>query len=281
MHRRCLLSYVLLFALLVLCACQEEPQQPTPTPWPTLTPMPPSLAGAQTVAGEYLRAWQNGAYERMYTMLSSSARETTSAEEFASRYRTIAAEATMTSLEVSPTGVGRVLTATAQVTFTLTMDTLLAGPFQLENALDLSYDGQRWAVDWTPKAIFPLLVWDNLVHMFVQVPSRGNIYDRNDLPLATEGQMIELGVVPDQIEDEPRLLYVLSMVLGLPTNAIEAKYAHAGRPDWFMPVGEITPETAQANESLLASAPGVTWREKPVRTYPCGTMASHVVGYMA
>jgi len=281
MHRRCLLNYVLVLALLTVCACQPEPQPITPTPHPTSTPMPPSLAGAEMVALQYLRAWQNGAYERMYTMLSSSAAQTTSLEDFCSRYRTIATEATMTRLEVSPTGVGRVLMATAQVTYTLSMDTLLAGSFQLDNALDLSYDGQRWAVDWTPKAIFPLLVWDNLVHMFVQVPARGNIYDRNDLPLATEGQVIEIGVVPDQIEDEARLLYVLSVVLGLPTDTIQAKYAHAGREDWFMPIGELAPKAAQANESLLSSAPGIAWREKSVRAYPHGSMAAQVIGYLA
>ena len=279
MHRRYLLSCVLLLAQLALCACEVEPQ-PTPTLHPTPTFMPPSLAGAETVASEYLRAWQNGAYERMYTMLSSRAGETISVDDFGSRYRAIAAEATMTDLEVSPTGVGRVLTTTAQITFTLTMDTLLAGPFQLENALDLSYDGQRWAVDWTPKAIFPLLVWDNMVHMFLQVPARGNIYDRTDMALATQGQVIELGVVPGQIEDEARLLYVLSVVLGLPTDTIQAKYAHAGRPDWFMPIGELTPEVAKANESLLSSVQGITWREKPVRAYPYGAIASQVIGYL-
>jgi len=233
------------------------------------------------VAREYLRAWQNGSYERMYAMLSSSAVAAVPAEKFVSRYRAIAAEATMTGLTASITGVQRVLAATAQVSFTLTMDTRLAGQFQIENALDLSYDGQRWAVDWTPKAIFPLLVWDNLVHMFINVPSRGNIYDRKDLPLATEGHIIELGVVTGQIEDEAQLLYVLRTLLRLPNETIKAKYAHAGRPDWFMPVGDITPEAAQANEALLSSVPGIAWREKPVRAYPHGSLAAQVIGYMA
>jgi len=217
----------------------------------------------------------------MYAMLSSSAMASITAEKFTSRYPAIAAEATMTNLTASITGVQRVLTTTAQVTFTLTVDTQLVGQFQIENVLDLSYDGQRWAVDWTPKAIFPLLVWDNLVHMFIQVPSRGNIYDRQDLPLATEGQVIEVGVVPGQIEDEARLLYVLNMLLRLPKETIKAKYAHAGRPDWFMPIGEMTPEAAQANKALLSSVPGIVWREKPVRAYPYGDLAAQVIGYMA
>lgn len=232
------------------------------------------------MAREYLRAWQNSAHERMYSLLSSSARTSITAEKFVARYQAIAGEATMTGLTASVANVQRLLTTTAQVTFTLTVDTLMVGQFQVENVLDLSYDGQHWAVDWTPKAIFPLLVWDNLVHMFTHVPLRGSIYDRKGAPLATEGKLFELGVVTGQIEDETRLLSVLSLLLGLPQQEIQAQYAHAARPDWFMPVGEITPAGLQANEALLSSVPGITWREKAIRTYPQGNLAGHVVGYI-
>ena len=248
------------------------------TPAPTSTP---TLASAEGVAREYLRAWQNGAYETMYSLLSPTAMVTISQEEFVARYEGIAAEATMTNLTASVVGAQRVLTTTAQVTFTLTVDTQMVGQFQVENALDLSYEGERWGVDWTSKAIFPMLVWDNLVHLFIEAPSRGSIYDRQDLPLATEGYVIEVGVVPGRIEDEARLLYVLSNLLGLSQDVIKAKYAEAGRPDWFMPVAVLSAEAGKANESLLSSVPGITWREKPVRSYPNGTLASHVVGYMA
>ncbi|MBC7261444.1 MAG: hypothetical protein H5T63_05475, partial [Chloroflexi bacterium] len=277
-HRRFLLLFTLLLALMALPACRQAEQKPTPTPTPTPTP---SLTGAEAVAREYLRAWQEQDYTRMYTFLSTSAMSAIPAEKFVSRYRAIAEEATITSLTASVLGVQRALTTTAQVTFTLTVDTRLVGQFQVENVLDLSYDGQRWGVDWTPKAIFPLLVWDNLVHMFIQVPSRGNIYDRWDLPLALEGKLIELGVVPGWIKDEAKLLSILSSLLGLSQEAIKEKYIHAARPDWFMPVGDISPETKQANEALLSSEPGITWREKSIRVYPYGNLAAQVIGYTA
>nr|MBC7245912.1 penicillin-binding protein 2 [Chloroflexota bacterium] len=275
--QRFLLLCLLALVMIAHSACQAEPS-PIPTPIPTPTPTP-SLIGAETVAREYLRAWQSEDYARMYTFLSSSAMAATPEEKFVSRYRAIATEATMTGLTASVVEIQRAFTTTAQVTFTLTIDTRLVGQFQVENVLDLSYDGQRWGVDWTPKAIFPLLVWDNLVHMFIHVPARGNIYDRRDLPLAMEGKLIEIGVVPGWIEDEARLLSILSKLLGLSHEAIKAKYAQAARPDWFMPVGDITPEVKQANEALLSSEPGITWRDKPIRVYPYGSLAAQVVGY--
>ncbi len=279
-RRRWLLSVVFLLALATLFACRGQPQ-PTTVPSPTPPPPTPSLAGAEAVAREFLRAWQDGAYDRMYTLLSPSAQQLIPAERFTARYQAIAEEATITGLTASIVSAQRAVTTTAQVTFTLTVDTHLAGQFQVENGLDLSHNQQRWAVDWAPKAIFPLLLRDNLVHMFIRVPSRGNIYDRKDRPLATEGHIIEVGVVPGQIEDEAQLLQVLSALFGLPQETVKALYAQAARPDWFMPIGSLSPEVAQAKEELLSSVPGITWRETPVRTYPHGALAAQVVGYMA
>lgn len=278
MQRR--LLWCCLLALLIAVACRAEPQ-PTPLPLPTAPPPTPSVQAAQDVARAFLSAWQAGDYQGMYALLSPASQSTISAERFAARYEGIAEEATLTGLTASVASAQRALTNTVQVSFTLTIDTRMVGQFQVDNVLDLAHDGQRWAVDWTPKAIFPLLVWDNLVHLFVHVPSRGNIHDRQDLPLATEGKLIELGVVPGQIEDEASLLGVLGALLGEPQEAIRARYASALRPDWFMPVGEISPELAQLNERLLSSVPGITWREKAARTYPQGTLAAHVIGYMA
>jgi penicillin-binding protein 2 len=280
MRQRCLMGCLLLLAAAVLLGCQPELPEPTPTSVPTATPTP-SLDGAESVAQEFLRAWQNGAYERMYSMLSSAAQASNPESKFTSRYQAIADEATITSLTAGIGDVQRVLTANAQVTFTLTADTQMVGQFQLENTLDLSHDGQRWAVDWTPSAIFPLLVYDNLVHMFIEVPSRGSIYDRNGLPLATNGAVIEVGVVPGQIEDEAYLLQVLSVLLGQPQDQIKAQYAYAARPDWFMPIGELTQDALQANEATLSSVPGITWREKAVRIYPQGNLAGQLIGYIA
>ncbi|MGB9879649.1 MAG: NTF2-like N-terminal transpeptidase domain-containing protein, partial [Anaerolineae bacterium] len=87
---RFLLLFALLLALMALPACRQAEPKPTPTPTPTPTP---SLTGAEAVAREYLRAWQEQDYTRMYTFLSTSAMSAIPAEKFVSRYRAIAEEA--------------------------------------------------------------------------------------------------------------------------------------------------------------------------------------------
>jgi len=51
----------------------------------------------------------------------------------------------------------------------------------------------------------------------------------------------------------------------------------AAAPDWFVPLGVVTQETAQANYAALTALPGVQLRESFVRGYREG-VAPHVVG---
>jgi len=269
----------MLLAAALLAACGPEPTA-VPTPVPTATPTP-SLDGAEETARKFLRHWQERDYERMHALLSALAQDEYPLERFVARYTAIANEAKLTGLTASVSDVQRLESTRAQVGFTVTTDSLMVGQFQVSNSLYVSFDGLRWGIDWSPESIFPLLVYDNLVHMFVTVPVRGSIYAANGAPLATNTELAEVGVVPGQIEDESRLLETLSAVLGLEKEAIRSSYAGAGRPDWFMPVGDLTPEVLEAHRDQLGSLPGVTWRSKLLRQYPQGDAAGQIVGYVA
>lgn len=270
-----------LVAVTLMAACSPDP---TPTPEPTPTPIPtptPSLLGADEVVRGYLLAWQESDYARMYAYLSPAAQASISADKFTSRYQAISDEATLQSLVLTPSPAQRLSATAAVAAFNIAAETSLAGPFRLDNELKLSYQGTQWAIDWTTESIFPLLGPEKLVHMFVQVPTRAGIYDRRELPLAENENLVELGVVPGKVTDEPLLLSALSGLLGKPEDEIKALYASAVRSDWFMPVGQISAAVAETNQDLLSSIGGITWREKAKRSYPQGSMAAQVIGYMA
>ncbi len=78
----------------------------------------------------------------------------------------------------------------------------------------LSYVEGRWGIDWSPALIFPQFSDDTFVQMTARVPARGNIYDRNGLGLAVQGELVEIGVVPGKIQDEANLLSQLSSYHG-------------------------------------------------------------------
>ena len=271
---------VLLFAISSILLCTTPSCQVAPLSFgeePTVTPTP-VLPGPEEVALGFLESWERTDYKGMYALLSPPAQAEITQAEFAQYYHDVATEITMTALETQlvsllqdgPQG---------QAAYRLIMDTLLVGRIETDNLMSLSYADGRWGVNWSPGLIFRELEDGNILRMFRHAPSRGNIYDRSGTGLAVEDQAVTVGVVPGQIEDEDKLLAELSWILGLWAASIKEKYALA-RPDWYVPIGDLSFEASQAHYSTLTSLPGVVLRDKWVRAYRHGGLAAHLLGYM-
>ena len=271
------LVVLLVLALLasVGAGCGSAARTPTPTVQPSPTPV---LPPADEVAFAYLQAWERGDYAAMYSLLAPGARAQVSEEDFAAAHLEVADEATLlgvTSQILASYQPG----SRAEVSFAVTFKTAFVGDFEVQNQMPLIFEEGRWGVSWSPALILPQLSDETVVRMTTWAPSRGNIYDRNGRGLAVQGELVEVGVVPGEIEDEWTLLAQLSAVLGIPTADIQERYASA-QPFWYVPLGQITPEVAQANYPVLSMAPGVRMREAWTRSYRDETVAPHVVGVM-
>ncbi len=259
--------------LTVAMGCDSPALGPTPTP--TATPvldLPPS----DEVAFAFLQAWQREDYAAMYSLLSRSAQEAYTEDAFTSTYLEVVEEATI--LSVTP----RVLASyqpdtNADVAFAVTFETALVGAFEVQNQMALTYEADGWGVKWSPALIFPQLSEETFVRLTTWSPSRGNIYDRNGLGLAVQGEQVEVGVVPGWIEDETALLAQLSAILGEPAADIQARYAEA-RPDWYVPLGKVSAESGQLYYETLSAMPGVELREAWIRSYREENIAPHIVG---
>jgi penicillin-binding protein 2 len=273
LHRLALLVLTLAMLGLAPAGCGVLPSEPTPTPPPTPTP---DLPPADEAAFAFLQAWQRGDYAAMYSLLSPASRQIHPEDRFAATYRQVVEEA----------GIQRVTPQIraayqpgdlAEVSFDVSFETALVGPFQVQNKMGLSYADGRWGVDWSPALILPQLSEDASVLLTVWAPSRGNIYDRNGRGLAVQGERVEVGVIPGKIEDTAAVLELLSAVLGQPTVAIQERYA-AAPGDWYVPLGEISTESAQASFEALSAAAGVELRRSWTRSYNPDIIAPHIVG---
>ena len=264
---------MLVTALVLLTGCAVPALQPSPTPAPTPTL---SLPPADETAFAFLQAWQRGDYPAMYSLLTWTVQDQVSEEEFITTYQQVVDEATI--LDVMP----RILAAyqpgsQASVSFAVTFRTALVGEFEVQNEMSLTYTEEGWGVEWSPALILPQLSDETFLRMTTRTPSRGNIYDHNGLGLAVQGELVEIGVVPGNIVDEAFLLSQLSAILGRSQADLQALYADA-RPDWYVPLGQISAETGQAYYDLLNSLPGVELRGAWSRAYNEETIAPHVVG---
>jgi penicillin-binding protein 2 len=258
-------------ALLAGCALPSLPSTPTPVPSPTL-----SLPPADETAFAFLQAWERGDYSAMYSLLSPAAQQAYAEDEFTETYGQVMAEATVLRV------VHRILASyqpgtQARVSFVVRFETALVGDFEIQNEMPLSYGVDKWGVDWSPALILPQLSDETFVRLTTWSPSRGNIYDRNGLGLAVQGERVEIGVVPNQIEDEPALLSLLTAVLVEAPADLQARYAEA-QPHWYVPLGQISAETGQVYYDRLSTMPGVELREAWSRSYRAEIIAPHVVG---
>lgn len=273
--RRTLLA---LASLAMLAGCTSLGPPPTVTPLPTAT----ATAGTpdpQGTATTFLEAWQAGDFAGMYSLLSPLSQAAISLADFQTRYEDLARIATVTGVDT------QILSAfktgsQATVLYEVSLHTALVGSITRKIEMPLVYSNGRWGVSWTDGLILPELAGGQTLNMEYTVPARANIYDRNGLGMAVQGEAVAVGVRPDQITDEPAVLAALAELLGLKPEAIQAKYA-AARPDWYVPIGVAAAEEVQQRLATLSSLSGILLTRYTTRFYPNGGVAAHVLGYMS
>ena len=251
-------------------------RKPTLTPLPTPTPTP--LPSADGVAQAFLSAWQAGDYDLMYSLLTPDSQGRIAPDIFQSRYRQALTEATVDRIETQLQSLlhdgGQ-----ASATFHSIWQTTLFENIEADNQMRLKFMDGRWGVEWQPTLVLPQLGEGVTLAFLSEQPARGNIYDNKFHALATQGQMVTVGLVPQFLEDEEIVVDYLSTLTNVDPEVIYNKITTA-RPDWFVPIADITFETSLEHDNLLNNISGLERRAREVRVYNDGETASHVIGYM-
>jgi penicillin-binding protein 2 len=231
----------------------------------------------------YLSAWQAGDFATMYALLSPESQASLSQSEFSNLYQHVYQQSTTHSVSPQMRGV---LTddSTATANFVVTWQTILFDSLTLDGyAMSLRFEPtrQQWVIGWRHNLILPRLELGADVILQEEKPLRGSIFDVNQVPLARHAQAVTVGVVPGQVEsaDEAALLATLSNLLGLTSDQIKAQM-QAAQPDWFVPLGNISFDESVTHYETLEALAGVETRGFPIRGYPQGELAAHVIGTM-
>jgi penicillin-binding protein 2 len=237
---------------------------------------PNALSDPQSAADTYVQAWNAADYQTMYRIISSRAQAAIALEAFQQRYQGILDESGITAMQISILGQEP---GTTQFRIKVSYTSSLVGNIDQENVIPLTKDGPYWRVEWTPSLIFRELDGNGRVHFFPDNPIRGRILDRKGRPLAVEGLVKQVGVVPGKIANEADLLSKLSAILKLDQSTIKKAYQD-GQPTWFMPIKNVPNSTPDDTVAQLNAIPGVEVHAQEARTYPYGTLAAHVIGYI-
>jgi len=113
--------------------------------------------------------------------------------------------------------------------------------------------------------------------------TRGVILDRHRQIVVDNRPSFDLVLVPEDAQDVPRTLAVLTRLLGPEVGDLEAPVAAArNRPPFegIVLVRDLDWESTVKIETHQFELPGVSVQVGPRRTYPYGEMAAHLLGYV-
>jgi cell division protein FtsI (penicillin-binding protein 3) len=107
-------------------------------------------------------------------------------------------------------------------------------------------------------------------------PRRGAIFDRNMHPLAMSIPVDSAFAVPSELADEQLAARLLSGVLGIPRDVLEARLESSRTFVWI--ARKLPPEKREAVEAL--NLKGVYFQKENQRFYPKRDLAAHVLGFV-
>ncbi len=282
-------SWFLLFVTFFLVGCTAPPiTNLTPTVQPTSTLGAPgvyktSVPDVKLTARTYLDAWKAEDYSTMYSLLTAVSKDAISEDEFTKHYRGIAAEAALKSVNYE------ILSSltnpdTAQVSYRVTLTSMLVGDIQADTLMNLGLDQGQWRVKWDDTLILPQLAGGNYLAMDLDIPARANIYDKEGHALVAQADATAIGLYPDNIDPEQAddLFSWLVRLTGLRADTIQAMYenfpAGAG---WYLPLAEVSADQVARDYEALSGFSGLVLSSYKSRYYFDGGIAPHVVGYVS
>lgn len=239
----------------------------------------------------YVEHWHEQDFKKMYNMLSESSQSTYETEDFIDRYEKIYEDLDITDLNITYTALSdeqlkQVLEdGEANIPFTVEMESI-AGPiaFDYEVTLiefDQDEEDYNWFIEWNPGFIFPEIKDGGKISFETTPPVRGEILDRNDMPLALNDLVYEIGIVPEKLGEQPEnTKEKIAQLLGMSVDSIDSKLNENWvEPDLFVPI-KIIPKTKEDLLNQLWDVDGIAGRETTGRVYPSAEATAHLVGYI-
>lgn len=130
---------------------------------------------------------------------------------------------------------------------------------------------------------YSLLAESNRVNLTLIPPRRGWIIDRNGVPIADNRTDFRVDIIPDRLQDEDRVLALLSQLLALPAEEMTRIREELSRASGYRPVQiaeNLTWSQFAAVSVRLPELPGVAPTRAYARNYPAGAAVAHLTGYV-
>ncbi|HSJ86609.1 MAG TPA: NTF2-like N-terminal transpeptidase domain-containing protein, partial [Anaerolineales bacterium] len=238
-----------------------------------VTPAPDTGAALSA----YLDAFKAEDYNTMYALLSKVAKDTIKLEDFALRNRDALNTMSAGSFDYQVLS-SLVNPYSSEVSFHVTYHTALVGDIDRDMVAKFTLDDGAWKLNWNDGLILPELAGGNVLRMDYNIPSRGNIYDRNGDVLAAQSDAYAFSIIPGNVtnDSEPTLLAEVRNLCGNDPEDL-AEQIFNTPAQYGIPLCEASADESERIRSISPS--GLEWTPYNSRYYFEQGAASNVVGY--
>ena len=233
----------------------------------------------EEVLNTYFSYIKDQNYEAMYNELSSSSKETINQEDFITRNQNIYEGIDSSNIKINIKEVANE-DDKKKISYNEEMVTS-AGNIRFDNEVYLVKEDKEYKIEWSSKLIFPQLEEDYKVRVETISGKRGSILDRNQNPLAYDGIISQVGIVPGKLGDNQeenisRISELTGVSVETINNYLSASYV---QDDTFVPIRKVSKEDTELKEQLL-QIPGIMINDAQGRVYTLGEEAGHLIGYV-
>ena len=234
----------------------------------------------------YLDAWKADDYAGMYQMLTTISQDAITESDFTTWYTSVATETAVSGVEYDILGAFVQSTRSAQASYRVTLQSVLVGDITRDTVMNLSLEDDQWRVQWADNLIIPELAGGNYLWMERHIPSRANIYDRNEDVMVAYADAVSVGLVPGEMsaDQEGKVLSEVQWLTGLKPEAV--RYMYADWPvgvNWPLPLMAVPLDKVQERYDVSNGYDdrGLVMWPFSSRFYFNGGAASQSIGYVS
>ena len=235
----------------------------------------------EAVLTQYMSYINDENYSEMYNLLTEESKQKITEEDFITRNNNIYSGIEAANLEININEIKKSDNKNSSITYKTSMDTL-AGRLEFNNSVNLIKKDGKFYIDWSSNLIYPNLNDTDKIRVNVKEATRGNIYDRNNNPIASEGIVSSVGLVPGKInsdtkeEDIKKIAELLEISEDTINKSLNASYV---KDDTFVALKNVSKDNYELKEKLL-QVKGIKITDAKSRVYTYGEELAHLVGYV-
>lgn len=258
---------VLLLSMLLLCMGASGSLAQSNTPQANLV-------------ATFLDHWNTDNYEAMYAMIAPQSRELYTPEVFTLVYQNAKTAAGTSGITYTIHDT-RIQGNSAAITYDLLMEsTIFETIDDPDRTMRLVLSDEGWKIAWSTMDIFDGMAGGATLQAVSTRAPRGNIYDRNGLPVVQMGgSVVALYVQRQSIPNESQCLDLMANLLRRQRQDLETLFNRFTGETVFY-VGEVDADVYNANEGVLSNTCASRYFQRTTRNYYRGNAVSTVTGYV-